>query len=104
MSDAFNAVARLRVTPAGLRSQSGACEALAGELSAASAPSVAASTWQANAGAVNVSNARTAKAMATFVTRTQTTATKLTLAAGVYERQDAQSAATLAKLGMPPIV
>lgn len=50
--------ARLRVTADGLQALAGRCATLAGELSAAVAPSGAVLSWQANAVAVNAAHAR----------------------------------------------
>lgn len=99
MADVFNGTPSLRASPAGLRTQSSGAEKLADGLSSASAPPAAASTWQVNAGAVNVSSARTGKALATFAARVQATAAQLVLAATAYERQDAESATRLRELG-----
>ncbi|WP_237049917.1 hypothetical protein, partial [Mycobacterium tuberculosis] len=56
--------ARLRVTADGLQALAGRCATLAGELSAAVAPSGAVLSWQANAVAVNAAHARAGAAAA----------------------------------------
>lgn len=61
--------ARLRVTADGLQALAGRCATLAGELSAAVAPSGAVLSWQANAVAVNAAHARAGAAAAAVSAR-----------------------------------
>lgn len=75
--------ARLRVTADGLQALAGRCATLAGELSAAVAPSGAVLSWQANAVAVNAAHARAGAAAA------------LGQAARRYAGQDTAAAAAL---------
>lgn len=77
--------ARLRVTADGLQALAGRCATLAGELSAAVAPSGAVLSWQANAVAVNAAHARI-RAL---------TAAALGQAARRYAGQDTAAAAAL---------
>ncbi|WP_236742150.1 hypothetical protein [Mycobacterium tuberculosis] len=69
--------ARLRVTADGLQALAGRCATLAGELSAAVAPSGAVLSWQANAVAVNAAHARAGAAAAAVSARMRATAAAL---------------------------
>lgn len=88
--------ARLRVTADGLQALAGRCATLAGELSAAVAPSGAVLSWQANAVAVNAAaHARAGAAAAAVSARMRATAAALGQAARRYAGQDTAAAAAL---------
>ncbi|WP_193586634.1 hypothetical protein, partial [Mycobacterium tuberculosis] len=84
--------ARLRVTADGLQALAGRCATLAGELSAAVAPSGAVLSWQANAVAVNAAHARAGAASAAVSARMRATAAALGQAARRYAGQDTAAA------------
>lgn len=87
--------ARLRVTADGLQALAGRCATLAGELSAAVAPSGAVLSRQANAVAVNAAHARAGAAAAAVSARMRATAAALGQAARRYAGQDTAAAAAL---------
>ncbi|AMC42756.1 alanine-rich protein [Mycobacterium tuberculosis] len=89
--------ARLRVTADGLQALAGRCATLAGELSAAVAPSGAVLSWQANAVAVNAAHARAGAAAAAVSARMRATAAALGQAARRYAGQDTAAAAALGR-------
>lgn len=83
------------VTADGLQALAGRCATLAGELSAAVAPSGAVLSWQANAVAVNAAHARAGAAAAAVSARMRATAAALGQAARRYAGQDTAAAAAL---------
>jgi hypothetical protein len=87
---------RLKVLAGGLHQLSSRCESLAGALSAIAAPSLGGfSTWQANAGVVNVACVGSLKDLAGLAARMDASATKYAKAGVDYTQNDEDSAAEL---------
>jgi hypothetical protein len=85
---------RLKVLAAGLHQLGARCEKLSGELCAEAAPSfVAASPWQANAGALNIACSELRKDLAVLAGRLSTRGTKYSRAGASYTATDDDGAA-----------
>jgi hypothetical protein len=83
---------RLKVLAAGLHQVGAKCEKLGGELSAAAVPSfVAASPWQASAGAVNIATAAARKDVAAIAQRVSTRGADYSKAGTAYTAADEKS-------------
>ena len=84
---------RLKVFTAGLQQLGARCESLGGALSADAVPSfVAASSWQSNAGAVNIACAGSHKDLTALAGRAQASGTKYSAAAADYIETDEDGA------------
>lgn len=87
---------RLKVLAAGLHELGARCETLSGELSTSAAPSfVAASSWQANAGAINIACAGSRKDVAALTGRLEASGTKYAKAGTSYTQTEEESAGSL---------
>jgi hypothetical protein len=90
---------RLKVLTAGLHQLGARCESLGGGFSADAAPSfVAASPWQANAGAVNTAGAGSRKDVAALAGRMHATGSKYAEVGTRYTETDKDGAAQLREL------
>lgn len=87
---------RLKVLAAGLHELGARCETRIGELSTAAAPSlVDASSWQANAGAVNIAYAGSRRDLTALTGRMKASGTKYAEAGTSYTQTEEESAASL---------